>query len=176
VHQACLEAASYRYKFGHDVPVDVIAKRMANVNQVYTQKAQMRPLAVTMLFIGYDDEKGPLLYKVEPSGFFAGYRAIAVGKKENDTNNRLNTLINERLKSKEADAQDSAAGDDSDSVDKDLYQNIKDVVTMLDKVYDSKLKETDIEIAYVSKTEPSVRILSESEISDYIERIHDDEE
>ncbi|KAJ1917511.1 Proteasome subunit alpha type-6 [Mycoemilia scoparia] len=173
VQRASHEAASYKYKFGHDVPVDILAKRMADINQVYTQKAQMRPLAVTMLFCGYDAETGPSLYKVEPSGFYAGYHAIAEGKKSTDINNRLGTLINELSKSTDSNAGDSGQDDRSE---KDTYQCIKNIINVLEKVYDTKIKETDIEIACVSKSSPTVKILSEAEIGEYIEKMHDEDD
>jgi len=34
------EAAEFRYKYGYEMPCDVLAKRLANINQVYTQRVR----------------------------------------------------------------------------------------------------------------------------------------
>ena len=49
VQQAQQEAAEFKYKFGYDITPDLLAKRIANVNQTRTQKASQRPLAVGIL-------------------------------------------------------------------------------------------------------------------------------
>lgn len=35
------EAAEFRYKFGYEMPCDVLAKRVANISQVYTQRVRI---------------------------------------------------------------------------------------------------------------------------------------
>lgn len=35
------EAAEFRYKFGYEMPSDVLAKRLANISQVYTQRVRL---------------------------------------------------------------------------------------------------------------------------------------
>ena len=79
-----------------------VAKRMANINQVYTQRAGMRPLGIgmslkkakarakrllAMVLIGPDDERGPQIFKLDPAGYFVGFKATASGQKQTEATN-----------------------------------------------------------------------------------------
>jgi 20S proteasome subunit alpha 1 len=67
--------------------------RLADVAQLYTQKAFMRPYAVETMFIGIDEERGPQLYKIDPAGHYYGYKACASGVKEQDALNYLEKYL-----------------------------------------------------------------------------------
>lgn len=43
------EAAEFRYKFGYEMPCDVMAKRLANINQVYTQRVRLLYILLLLL-------------------------------------------------------------------------------------------------------------------------------
>ncbi|CCF58939.1 hypothetical protein KAFR_0F03430 [Kazachstania africana CBS 2517] len=87
--RAKAEAAEFRYKYGYDMPCDALAKRMANLAQIYTQRAYMRPLGVILTFISFDEELGPSIYKTDPAGYFVGYKATATGPKQQEITTSL---------------------------------------------------------------------------------------
>lgn len=47
--------------------------------QEFTQSGGVRPFGVSLLIIGSDD-KGPVLYQVDPSGSYFPWKACAIGK------------------------------------------------------------------------------------------------
>ncbi len=76
------------------MPCDVLLKRIGEINQVYTQSAEMRPLGCSMMAISYDEELGcAQLYKTDPSGFVAGHRAASVGTKQMEAKNYLEKKV-----------------------------------------------------------------------------------
>ena len=89
VQRARYEAAQFKYKFGYEMPVSELARRIADISQVFTQHAYMRPYGVSMMLIGIDDEFGPQLFKCDPAGYYIGYKACAAGVKDQEANNLL---------------------------------------------------------------------------------------
>ena len=83
------EAGEFKYKYGYDMSADLLAKRMGDLNQVYTQTASARPPGVSMTLICHDPELGPQLYRVDPAGFYIGYRAVGDGAKKQEVTNHL---------------------------------------------------------------------------------------
>ena len=87
------EAAQFRYKYGYEINPEALAKRMANINQVYTQKAGMRPLGIAMILIGPDDERGSQVFKIDPAGYYTGYHATSAGQKQTEATNFVSAFV-----------------------------------------------------------------------------------
>lgn len=82
-----MEAAHFKTELGHDVPIDYLASRLADYNQTTTQKAMQRVFGVETIIAGIDLEKGPSLFKVDPAGYYFGFKGVASGVKEQDAIN-----------------------------------------------------------------------------------------
>lgn len=106
VIKAQSEATQFRYKYGYEINPEALACRLANINQVYTQRAAMRPLGIctcdiavlfmrqskrfaAMILIGVDDDFGPQCFKLDPAGYYVGFHATAAGQKQQEAMNHL---------------------------------------------------------------------------------------
>jgi len=74
------EAASWRRIFYSPAPVSTLADRMGEYAQAYTLYASVRPFGITAIIGGMDEDRGPSLWMVEPSGVGWGYYGAATGR------------------------------------------------------------------------------------------------
>jgi proteasome alpha subunit len=71
-------------RLDYDTPIDVLSmvKYVCRFMQAYTQFGGYRPFGVSLLLAGVDDK--PQLYVTEPSGIYFGYKAAAIGEKDDE--------------------------------------------------------------------------------------------
>ena len=89
VDSARVMAQSNKLIYDEPVDVEAIAKRIADMNQQYTQYAGVRPFGVSLIIAGVDENNGPVVYLADPTGTYSGFHAIAIGQGSDQVNDYL---------------------------------------------------------------------------------------
>lgn len=79
INSARLAAQRHAFAFGEPVPVEQLVRALCDAKQGYTQFGGLRPYGVSLLYAGWDRERGFQLYQSDPSGNYSGWKATAVG-------------------------------------------------------------------------------------------------
>ncbi|GBG76909.1 hypothetical protein CBR_g23123 [Chara braunii] len=154
VQKARNEAAEFRFKFGYEIPVDYLAKRLADISQVYTQHAYMRPLGISTIILGIDEELGPQLFKCDPAGYYVGYKATSAGAKEQEATNFLEKKIK---------------GNPSLSYE----ETVQIVISALQSVLSEDFKPSEIEVGVVRSDlkNREFHVLTDAEVEQHLTAI-----
>lgn len=132
----------------------MLAKRIADIAQVNTQSASMRPLATVCLLVGVDDERGPQVFKVDCAGHYLPFFAAASGSKEQEAVNFLEKKVEEMK---------GFGVDDT----------VRTAIMCLGNVLGSDFRGTEIEVAIVEGKAGKFRKLTEDEIEVHLNAIAD---
>lgn len=88
IDQARVYCQSNKLLYDEPVDIEVLARRLGDLAQVYTQHAGVRPFGVSMIIAGYD-ATGSRVLTTDPSGAYRGFKATAVGRKNEEANRLL---------------------------------------------------------------------------------------
>ena len=78
IDQARIEAQVNRLRYDEPINVEMLAKRIGDIKQMYTQHGGVRPFGARLLIVGID-ANGPHLFETDPSGVVVAYKAQAIG-------------------------------------------------------------------------------------------------
>jgi len=101
IDQARIYAQSNRLTYDEPIDVEVITKRVCDIEQLYTQHAGVRPFGVSMIFGGVD-KTGNRLFGTHPSGSYRGYKARVEGAGRETVFNILREEYREEMSLEEA--------------------------------------------------------------------------
>lgn len=156
VMRARSEAAEFKYKFGYDISPEQLSRRIANINQVHTQRAGMRPLGISMIIIGYDDElDSPQVFKVDPAGYFVGFKATSAGTKQTESMNYLEKKFK------------------IENLSLSYDETIELAIETLSNVISTDFKANEIEIGVIKKDDHQFRVLDDNQVDEILQKIAD---
>ncbi|KAG0331443.1 Proteasome subunit alpha type-2 [Podila humilis] len=159
VNKARKAAQAYKRVYMEEPPTAILVKEIASVMQEFTQSGGVRPFGVSLLIAGFD-EKGPMLYQVDPSGSYWPWKATAVGKNMVNAKTFLEKRYNEDI---------------------ELEDAVHTAILTLKEGFEGQMTENTIEIGVITGVVstkddgavvlPEFRKLSPSEIKDYLANI-----
>ena len=148
-------AAQFKFKNGYGIPVPVLAQKYGHYMQKFSQHFGIRPFCVNTTLVGHDDEFGPQVYRIDPSGQTTGFRAVATGSKEQEAM----TQLEKQWKKKEGNW--------------DTKETIETAIQVLQTVVSSDFKASEIEVGISTASHPQFRKLTEVEIEAYLNDLAD---
>ncbi|MFH0835623.1 MAG: archaeal proteasome endopeptidase complex subunit alpha [Candidatus Micrarchaeota archaeon] len=145
VDLARLESQKHKLTFDEDIPIEVLAKKIGDHIQAFTQYGGVRPYGVSLLIAGVDGKSR--LFETDPSGALFEYKAAAIGSGKKGAEEVFEKEYREDL------TQDEA---------------IKLCVKALKKVSDVKLDAAVLDLAFISFESKKMRFLPQDEIAKFL--------
>ncbi|EPQ59284.1 proteasome-domain-containing protein [Gloeophyllum trabeum ATCC 11539] len=164
VAKARKSAQAYWKLYGEYPPTRVLTQEIATVMQQATHSGGVRPYGVSLLVAGWDINRGPSLYQVDPSGSYWAWKASAIGKNMVNAKTFLEKRYNDDISLEDA---------------------IHTALLTLKEGFEGQMTEKTIEIGVVTvptpeeidaermagpndRPKPTFRKLSEEEVRDYL--------
>lgn len=151
VRKARKQAQAYYRLYHEHIPVAQLVRETAAVMQEFTQSGGVRPFGVSLLMAG-QDENGPQLYQIDPSGSYFAWKASAIGK--NMTNAK--TFLEKRY-----------------ADDIELEDAIHTALLTLKEGFEGQISSENIEVGIVGGSGDGnmFRVLTPAEVKDYLDEV-----
>jgi len=149
IDQARIYAQSNKLTYDEPIDVEVVTKRICDIQQMYTQHAGVRPFGVSLIFGGVD-KTGSHVFGTHPSGTYRGYKATALGAGRETVLAILKDEYRENLS---------------------LEENTKLIVKCLIKALEARQLPPRIKIAIIPTATKQLQMLAEEKIESYIKEL-----
>ena len=146
IDQARVYAQSNKLMYDEAIDVEVVAKRVGDIKQLYTQHAGVRPFGVSIIFGGID-KTGRRLFATDPSGSIRGWKAVAFGVGRETVEGILKTDYNENM---------------------ELEAATQLVVKALVKAQEARGEKPGVKIAVIPASTKKMTTLSDAEVEKYM--------
>ena len=147
------EYIDFREKNGHSISIDQLAMSISKKKQILTQQSFTRILGIKTIFFGIDKEIGPLVLKMDASGYFSSHSVCGIGGKECDFTNFL-----------------QKSGISRETRYFNYEKTITSTLSLLQQILKNDLKAIDLKITVIS-IKNKFQILSLNEIDNYLEKL-----
>jgi len=149
IDQARIYAQSNKLTYDEPIDVEVVTKRICDIQQMYTQHSGVRPFGVSLIFGGVD-KTGSHVFGTHPSGTYRGYKATALGAGRETV---LAVLKEEYRK------------------DLSLEESTKLTVKCLVKALDARQLPPRIKIAVIPTATQQLQMLADEKVESYIKEL-----
>ncbi len=149
IDQARIYAQSNKLTYDEPIDVEVVTKRICDIQQMYTQHAGVRPFGVSIIFGGVD-KTGTHVFGTHPSGTYRGYKATALGAGRETVLTILKDEYRENL---------------------NLEENTKLTIKCLVKALEARQLPPRIKIAVIPKTTKQLQMLTDQKVENYIKEL-----
>jgi len=102
VNYARTAAQRHLLMYNEDIPVEMLAQRLCDLKQGYTQFGGLRPFGVSLLYAGYDPHYRFQLYHSDPSGNYSGWKATCIGANNGTAQSLLKQEYKDDIEVKDA--------------------------------------------------------------------------
>lgn len=147
IDQARVFCQSNKFLYDEPVDIEVLARRLGDLAQVYTQHAGVRPFGVSMIIAGYD-ATGSRVLTTDPSGAYRGFKATAVGRK----NEEANRLLEEKYRD-----------------DIPLDEAVKLAIEAVNAASDTPVTSKTVKVAVIPAETKTFKRLTEEEVDKYLQ-------
>lgn len=149
VDQARIHAQSNRLMYDEPIDVEILAKKIGDVEQVYTQHAGVRPFGVSLIFGGVD-KVGSKLFQTDPSGACWSYKAVSIGAGSDTVRETLEVNYKE---------------------ESSLEETVLLAIQCFSKVIEGKLDPQKMKIATIPTETKKFTVLTDEEVAKYIRKV-----
>jgi proteasome alpha subunit len=152
VDRARVEAQVNMVSYDEPIGVEVIAKKICDHKQTYTQYGGVRPYGTALLIAGVDDSR-PRLFETDPSGALLEYKATAIGAGRN--------AFMELFEAEYSDDME---------IDAAIMLGMKALYTSTE----GKVDAATLELGVVTLEDRQFRKLSEEEVANLVSRVREE--
>ena len=149
INYARVQAQSFRLTYDEPVRLNMLAKSIADLCQMYSQYGGIRPFGCALFFIGIDTT-GSHIYTTSPSGIYRPFKAYALG-------------------SGEATAREFLKNNYKSEMSFDEIMNLT-LNTVKESIEEEATKET-IRLAYIKAEDKKFHMCNKDEIEGFLKRI-----